>query len=147
MGNIRTHTRITTQQPQTAIEPRFTLNTLFPISTNIDVRKYPKRVIAWGLMPGETVSVHMARTQSLGNPNWALRDEECCPCILEPDPVVNAHHMPYKRCHQVVILTDEDPAIHIDDAGVYYFEYHGNHEITLEHYDDPVLRKPCGERK
>lgn len=142
MGKIQTHSHIKTTQNQSASEPRFTLNPLFPTSTNIDVRQYPKRIIAWGLVDGETVSVHMARVQSLGNPNWALSNE-CCPCPIEPSAVANVQHLPYKRCNKVVELTAEKPAIHIDDAGTYYFEYHGNNEVILDHYDDPVIRKTC----
>ncbi|MGX2956429.1 hypothetical protein ACWIYZ_04975 [Ursidibacter arcticus] len=137
--NIRTHTTITTHQTQSN-EPRFTLNSLFPTSTNIEVRKYPKRIIAWGLSGDETVTVHIARVQSLGNPNWTLTDD-CCPCIIEPDCVANVQHMPYKKCKQAVVLTAEEPAIHIDDAGTYYFEYHGNNEVIIDHYDDPVMAK------
>ncbi|VEH67277.1 Uncharacterised protein [Rodentibacter pneumotropicus] len=96
MGNIRTHSHIKTAQTQSNTEPRFTLNELFPTSTNIDVRKYPKRVIAWGLIGDETVSVHIARVQSLGHPNWTLTDD-CCPCPIEPSAVANVQHMPYKN--------------------------------------------------
>lgn len=139
----KTHSHIRTMSPQKEAEPRFTLNPLFPTSSNIEVRQYPKRIIAWGLMGDETVSVHIARVQSLGNPNWTLT-EDCCPCPIEPSAVANVQHMPYKRHQQVVLLTAENPAIHIDDAGTYYFEYHGSNEVILDHYDDPVLRKTNG---
>ncbi|MDH2997183.1 hypothetical protein A1D22_05795 [Pasteurellaceae bacterium LFhippo2] len=137
--NIRTHTAITTNQPKLT-DPRFNLNPLFPTSTNIEVRQLPKRVIAWGLDKDETVTVHIARVQSLGNPNWALT-EDCCPCIIEPDRVANVQQMPYKKCKKAVVLTAGEPAIHIDDAGTYYFEYHGNNEVIIDHYDDPVMAK------
>lgn len=140
MTNIRTHSYISTTPSQSRIEPRFTLNPLYPISSNLEVRKYPKRVIAWGLMGEETVSVHIARTASIGNTGWALTDD-CCPCIIEPDSVVNVQHMPYKQCKKAVVLTADEPAIHIDDAGVYYFEYHGTNDVVVEHYDDPVMTK------
>lgn len=136
---IKTHTAITTN-PTQSNAPRFTLNPLYPTSSNIEVRRLPKRVIAWGLEGEETVTVHIARVQSIGNPNWALTDD-CCPCIIEPDLVVNVNKMPYKKCKQAVVLTADDPAIHIDDAGTYYFEYHGNNEVILDHYDDPVMAK------
>lgn len=140
MGNIRTHSHIKTALSQSNTEPRFTLNELFSISTNIEVRKYPKRVIAWGLIGDETVSVHIARVLSLGNPNWTLTDDYC-PCIIEPDRVANVQQMPYKKCKRAVVLTADEPAIHIDDAGTYYFEYHGNNEVIIDHYDDPVMVK------
>lgn len=140
MGNIRTHSHIKTAPSQSNTEPRFTLNQIFPTSSNIEVRKYPKRIIAWGLMGNETVSVHIARVQSLGNPNWTLTDD-CCPCPIEPSAVANVQHMPYKKCKQEVILTADEPAIHIDDAGTYYFEYHGDNEVIIDHYDDPVIPK------
>ena len=89
---------------------------------------------------GETVSVHIARVQSLGNPHWALTDD-CCPCVIEPSAVANVQHMPYKKCKQAVVLTADDPTIHIDDAGTYYFEYHGKNEVIVDHYDDPVMAK------
>ena len=139
MGNIKTHSHIRTAQTQPN-EPRFTLNELFPTSTNIEVRKHPKRVIVWGLSAGESVSVHIARVQSLGNPHWALTDD-CCPCVIEPSVVANVQHMPYKKCKQAVVLTADDPTIHIDDAGTYYFEYHGKNEVIVDHYDDPVMAK------
>lgn len=138
MGNIKTHSHIKTAQ--TSTEPRFTLNELYPTSSNIDVRQYPKRIIAWGLVGSETVSVQMARVQSLGNPHWTLTDD-CCPCPIEPSAVANVQHMPYLRCGKPVILTAENPAIHIDDAGTYYFEYHGTSEVMIDHYDDPVIAK------
>lgn len=140
-SNIKTHSHVKPPSNQST-EPRFTLNPLFPTSSNIEVRLHPKRVIAWGLNDGEMVSVHIARVQSLGNPNWALSDD-CCPCAIEPDRVANVQHLPYKRCKDVVVLTAENPAIHIDDAGTYYFEYHGENEVILDHYDDPVIRKTC----
>lgn len=91
-------------------------------------------------MSDESVSVHIAKTESLGNANWALTDD-CCPCVIEPSAIANVQHMPYKKCKQAVVLTYDDPTIHIDDAGVYYFEYHGSGQVTLEHYDDPVIPK------
>lgn len=97
-------------------------------------------MIAWGLSEGESVSVHIARVQSLGNPNWTLTDD-CCPCPIEPSAVANVQHMPYKQCKQAVVLTAENPAIHIDDAGTYYFEYHGTNSVIIDHYDDPVIAK------
>lgn len=145
MGNIRTHSYIKTAQIQSGNEPRFNLNQLFSTSTNIEVRKYPKRVIAWGLVGDETVSVHIARVQSLGNPNWTLTDD-CCPCPIEPSAVANVQHMPYLKCGKPLILTADNPCTHIDDAGIYYFEYHGSESVIVDHYDDPVIRKAdwCG---
>lgn len=139
MGTIRTHTHIKPHS-NTSSSPRFALNEILPISSNIEVRKYPKRIIAWGLNDGETVTVHIARVQSIGNPNWTLTDD-CCPCPIEPDLVANVQHMPYKKCKQAVVLTADEPAIHIDDAGTYYFEYHGVNEVIIDHYDDPVIPK------
>lgn len=139
MSKIKTHSHITTTN-QSSDTPNFNLNELHPISSNIDVRKYPKRVIAWGLMEGETVSVHIARVKSLGNPNWALTDD-CCPCPIAPSELANVQHMPYKKCKNAVVLTADEPMIHIDDAGTYYFEYHGINQIILDHYDDPVIPK------
>lgn len=137
---IKTHSAILQSQNNTQNAPHFQLNEIFPISTNVEVKRYPLRVIAWGLMGNETVSVHIARVQSLGNPNWTLTDD-CCPCPIEPSAVANVQHMPYKKCKQEVVLTADEPAIHIDDAGTYYFEYHGDNEVIIDHYDDPVIPK------
>lgn len=137
---IKTHSAILQSQNNTQNAPHFQLNELSPISTNVEVKRYPLRVIAWGLADNETVSVHIARVQSLGNPNWTLTDD-CCPCPIEPSAVANVQHMPYKKCKQEVVLTADEPAIHIDDAGTYYFEYHGDNEVIIDHYDDPVIPK------
>ena len=138
---IKTHSAILQSQNNTQNAPHFQLNEIFPISTNVEVKRYPLRVIAWGLMGDETVSVHIAKVQSLGNPHWALSDDNCCPCPIEPSAVANVQHMPYKKCKQEVVLTADEPAIHIDDAGTYYFEYHGDNEVIIDHYDDPVIPK------
>lgn len=140
MAKIQTHSHIKTAQTQSNTEIRFHLNPLHSTSSNIEVRQYPKRIIAWGLMNEDTVSVHIARVQSLGNPDWALT-KDCCPCVIEPSVVANVQHMPYKKCKQVVVLTADEPTIHIDDAGTYYFEYHGDNEVIIDHYDDPVIPK------
>lgn len=142
---IKTHSAILQSQNNTQNAPHFQLNEIFPISTNVEVKRYPLRVIAWGLMGNETVSVHIARVQSLGNPNWTLTDD-CCPCPIEPSAVANVQHMPYKKCKQEVVLTADEPTLHIDDAGTYYFEYHGDNEVIIDHYDDPVIPKNrlCG---
>lgn len=142
MAKIQTHSQIktTTTPSPSNTEIRFHLNQLHSTSSNLEVRQYPKRIIAWGLMKGETVSVHIARVQSLGNPHWALT-KACCPCPIEPSQVANVAHLPYKRCQQAVVLTADDPTIHIDDAGTYFFEYHGNNEVMIDHYDDPVMPK------
>ncbi|QLB20075.1 hypothetical protein A6B43_00240 [Vespertiliibacter pulmonis] len=140
MNNIQTHTHIQFSPSQSSPKPRFNLDELFPTSSNIDVRQYPKRVIVWGLVGDETVTVHIARVQSLGNPHWTLTDD-CCPCPIEPSILANVQHMPYKKCKQAVVLTANEPAIHIDDAGTYYFEYHGTNSVIIDHYDDPVIPK------
>lgn len=140
MGKIQTHSHVKTAQMPNGGEPRFTLNALFPLSSNLLVRQLPKRVIVWGLSEGETVSVHMARSQSLGNAHW-VQSGECCPCPIEPSAVANVAHMPYKKCKQAVVLTADEPAIHIDDTGNYYFEYHGTNEVVIEHFDDPIIAK------
>lgn len=142
MGKIQTHSHIKTHPSQSSsnTEIRFHLNQLHSTSSNIEVRQYPKRVIAWGLMNDETVSVHIARAQSLGNPHWTLT-EDCCPCPIEPGQVANVAHLPYKKCRQAVVLTADEPVIHIDDAGTYFFEYHGNNDVIIDHYDDPVIPK------
>lgn len=124
-------------------QPHFHLTELSPISTNVEVRRYPKRIIAWGLSGDEQVSVHIARVQALGNPNWTLTDD-CRPCSIEPGIIANTEHMPYQRHNNPVKLTANSPAIHIDDAGTYYFEYHGANEVVIDHYDDPVIRKTDG---
>lgn len=109
MGNIKTHSYIRTP-PSQPNEPRFTLNELFPTSTNIEVRKYPKRVIVWGLGVGETVSVHIARVQSLGKPcgrfhyqpmkYFTCRDFTFEPndkIILQKAPLTDAENQLYVR--------------------------------------------------
>lgn len=127
-------------------EPHFHLTQLRPTSSNVEVRKYPLRVIAWGLDKGESVEVKMARVSSLGNTHWALSDNECCPCIIPPDQLANVQSMPYIKCGKPLTLTAENPCAHIDDAGIYYFEYTGVGDVILDHYDDPVIRKAdwCG---
>lgn len=144
---IQTHSTIkrntNTAQSQ---EPHFSLTPLHPNSTNIEVRKYPKRIIAWGLESGETVAVQMARVSSIGKTHWALSDDDCCPCIMPPDLVANVQSMPYLKCGKPLILTADNPCTHIDDAGIYYFEYSGHGNVIIDHYDDPVIRKAdwCG---
>lgn len=144
---IKTHSTIKrNQQAAQSQEPHFHLTQLRPTSTNVEVRKYPLRIIAWGLSGSETVTVHMARVSSLGNTHWALSDDKCCPCILPPDQVANVQHMPYIKCGKPLVLTADNPCAHIDDAGIYYFEYHGSESVIVDHYDDPVIRKAdwCG---
>ncbi|WP_439327602.1 hypothetical protein [Lonepinella sp. BR2357] len=136
---IQTHTTLIRQQTQPN-QPHFNLNELFPTSTNVEVKRYPLRVIAWGLTGAETVTVHIARVQSLGNRHWTLSDD-CCPCVIEPSALANVENMPYKKCKQAVVLTADEPAIHIDDAGTYYFEYHGTNSVIIDHYDDPIIPK------
>lgn len=142
---IKTHSAIIRQQhsPNT---PYFHLNELYPTSTNVEAKRYPLRIIAWGLSDNETVSVHIARVQSLDNPHWALSDDDCCPCVIEPSAVANVQHMPYKQCGKPLVLTAENPTAHIDDAGTYYFEYHGTNSVIIDHYDDPIMTKNklCG---
>lgn len=148
METIQTHTHIQLATSHSSTKPRFNLNELSPLSSNFDVRQYPKRVIVWGLFGDETVTVHMARVQSIGNSMWALSDD-CCPCPIEPSALANVGSMPYKQCGKSVVLTAENPAIHIDDAGTYYFEYHGNHNVVIDHYDDPIIVKTryCNKEK
>lgn len=135
---LKTHLSIHTATPT---EPHFTLTQLAPISTNVEVRRYPLRVIAWDLMEGEQVSVHIAKVQALSNPHWALSEDEC-PCVLEPGQLANTKHQPYKRHGQAVVLTAENATACLDDAGTYFFEYHGSGQVILDCYDDPVPRKP-----
>lgn len=143
---IKTHSTIK-RNPQAAQsqEPHFHLTQLRPISSNVEVRKYPLRVIAWGLNADDIVTVHMARVSSLGNTHWALSDD-CCPCVIPPSEVANVQTMPYIKCGEPLVLTADNPCAHIDDAGIYYFEYSGYGEVILDHYDDPVIRKAdwCG---
>lgn len=144
---IKTHSTI---KPNSQIaqsqEPHFHLTQVRPTSSNVQVRKYPLRVVAWGLEQGESVEVRMVRVSSLGNTHWALSDDECCPCVLPPDQVANVQTMPYIKCGKPLVLTAQNPTAHIDDAGIYYFEYSGYGEVILDHYDDPVISKAnwCG---
>lgn len=143
---IKTHLVVKqSMQSKQSAEPHFHLTQIRPTSTNVQVRKYPLRIVAWGLDEGETVAVRMARVTSLGNPHWALSDD-CCPCVIPPSEVANVQTMPYIKCGKPLVLTADNPCAHIDDAGIYYFEYSGYGEVILDHYDDPVIRKAdwCG---
>lgn len=138
---IRTHIAQFQRTPlQDNPKLRFNLNELHSRSANVEVKRHPMRLIAWGLNEGETVTVYMAKVQSVGNPHWTLSDD-CCPCPIEPSAVGNVQSLPYKIKGTPLVLTHDNPAGHIEDAGSYYFEYEGSGEVIVDHYDDPVRPK------
>lgn len=113
-------------------------------SNIIDVFDNPKRLVAWSLRPGDKVKVYMVRTTAAGPDGWTSSDD-CCVGPREPGEVVIADQMPYFRCGQQVVLTDQAPTAFIDDAGFYMlvFEPESGESVVIDVYDDVVQRKTC----
>ena len=143
MGKVITRQAII-KEVEGATGNNFNLSEIRPTSSNIEVRQYPMRVIAWGLSGEDKVHVRIARVSSVGNANWTMDQFAKCHA-LEPDIVANVQHMPYKVQRgdklETVVLTEENPAIHINDAGVYYFEYEGQDEVFIDFYNDTIISK------
>lgn len=139
MGKVITRQAII-KEMDGATGNNFNLSEIRPTSSNIEVRKYPMRVIAWGLNDEDKVHVRIARVSSVGNANWTMDQFSQCRA-LSPDIVANVEHMPYKVKGEEVVLTKEEPAIHINDAGVYYFEYEGQDEVFIDFYNDTIIAK------
>lgn len=110
----------------------------------IDVFDNPKRLVAWSLRPGDKVKVYMVRVTSAGPDGWT-RSDDCCAGPREPGEVVIADQMPYVRCGQHVIMTDQSPTAFIDDAGSYIlvFEPESGESVIIDVYDDVIKRKTC----
>ena len=122
----------------------FQLNQIRQKSKNVEVRKYPLRVICWGLTGDDKVKVKMARVSSVGNPNWAMSELSQCN-MLEPDVVANVQSLPYKvnKGEDMIELefTAKDPSGYINATGVYYFEYEGSDEVFIDYFNDVVISK------
>ena len=116
----------------------FNLSEIRPTSSNVEVRDRPLRVIAWGLSDEDKVRVKIARVSSVGNPNWTLDQTSHCRA-MEPDVVANVQHMDYKVDGEEVILTADQPALNINNSGVYYFEYEGSNEAVIEYFVDSAI--------
>lgn len=144
MGNvmIRTHIKVVDH----SVEDKgrgFVLNPLKAQSANFVVDDVPLSVLAWGLMPGETVEIRRARVDSLGQGSWR-KAGDCCPAALAPDDNGNLEHMAYVRCGVPVVLTRDNPQITIDDVGVFYCVFSGDGETVIERRADRLQRKGCG---
>lgn len=122
----------------------FELSQANSTSRVIDVFDNPKRLIAWGLKPGDKVIVRMVRVGSTGPENWS-GSENCCIGPTEPGDVVVIDSMPYERCGRQVVLTDQSPTSFIDDAGMYvlFFESSSSEVVIIDAYDDIITRKTC----
>lgn len=113
-------------------------------SNVIDVFDNPKRLVAWSLRPGDKVEVYMVRTVAAGPDGWT-NSGDCCTGPREPGEVVIADKMPYVRCGQRVVLTDQSPIAVIDDAGFYILEFtpESGESVIIDVYDDVIQRKQC----
>lgn len=122
----------------------FDLSQVNNTSRVIDVFDNPKRLVAWGLGPGDKVIVNMVRIGSSGPENWSGSDN-CCIGPTEPGDVVVIDSMPYERCGRHVVLTDQSPTSFIDDAGMYvlFFESSASEVVVVDVYDDIIIRKTC----
>lgn len=122
----------------------FRLNETSTTSIVIDVFDNPKRLVAWGMVPGDKVKVMMVRTASTGPDTWSKSDD-CCVGPQPPGDVVVVNQMQYVRCGEQVVLTDQSPVAIIDDAGMYMLVYEsgGGMEVVIDMYDDVIQRKTC----
>lgn len=122
----------------------FQLNQANTTSQVVDVLNTPKRLIAWSIAPGDKVKVMMVRLGNTGSDSWS-KSEDCCVGPQPPGDVVVIGQLPYVRCGEQVVLTDQSPTAVIDDAGHYMFLYESENGDTavVEAYDDFVKRKTC----
>lgn len=122
----------------------FQLNQANTTSQVVDVLNTPKRLIAWSIAPGDKVKVMMVRLGNTGSDSWS-KSEDCCVGPQPPGDVVVIGQLPYVRCGEQVVLTDQSPTAIIDDAGHYMFLYESENGDTavVEAYDDFVKRKTC----
>jgi len=122
----------------------FQLNQANTTSQVVDVLNTPKRLIAWSIAPGDKVKVMMVRLGNTGSDSWS-KSEDCCVGPQPPGDVVVIGQLPYVRCGEQVVLTDQSPTAIIDDAGHYMFLYESEKGDTavVEAYDDFVKRKTC----
>ena len=122
----------------------FQLNQANTTSQVVDVLNTPKRLIAWSIAPGDRVKVMMVRLGNTGSDSWS-KSEDCCVGPQPPGDVVVIGQLPYVRCGEQVVLTDQSPTAIIDDAGHYMFLYESEKGDTavVEAYDDFVKRKTC----
>lgn len=122
----------------------FQLNQANTTSQVVDVLNTPKRLIAWSIAPGDKVKVMMVRLGNTGPDSWS-KSEDCCVGPQPPGDVVVIGQLPYIRCGEQVVLTDQSPTAIIDDAGHYMFLYESENGDTavVEAYDDFVKRKTC----
>lgn len=86
----------------------------------------------------------MVRLGNTGSDSWS-KSEDCCVGPQPPGDVVVIGQLPYVRCGEQVVLTDQSPTAIIDDAGHYMFLYESENGDTavVEAYDDFVKRKTC----
>lgn len=122
----------------------FQLNQANTTSQVVDVLNTPKRLIAWSIAPGDKVKVMMVRLGNTGSDSWS-KSEDCCVGPQPPGDVVVIGQLPYVRCGEQVVLTDQSPTAIIDDAGHYMFLYESENgdNAVVEAYDDFVKRKTC----
>lgn len=122
----------------------FQLNQANTTSQVVDVLNTPKRLVAWSIAPGDKVKVMMVRLGNTGSDSWS-KSEDCCVGPQPPGDVVVIGQLPYVRCGEQVVLTDQSPTAIIDDAGHYMFMYESENGDTavVEAYDDFVKRKTC----
>lgn len=122
----------------------FQLNQANTTSQVVDVLNTPKRLIAWSIAPGDKVKVMMVRLGNTGSDSWS-KSEDCCVGPQPPGDVVVIGQLPYVRCGEQVVLTDQSPTAVIDDAGHYMLVYESENGDTavVEAYDDFVKRKTC----
>lgn len=122
----------------------FQLNQADTTSQVVDVLNTPKRLVAWSIAPGDKVKVMMVRLGNTGSDSWS-KSEDCCAGPQPPGDVVVIGQLPYVRCGEQVVLTDQSPTAIIDDAGHYMFLYESENGDTtvVEAYDDFVKRKTC----
>lgn len=122
----------------------FQLNQANTTSQVVDVLNTPKRLVAWSIAPGDKVKVMMVRLGNTGSDSWS-KSEDCCVGPQPPGDVVVIGQLPYVRCGEQVVLTDQSPTAIIDDAGHYMFLYESEKGDTavVEAYDDFVKRKTC----
>ena len=122
----------------------FQLNQANTTSQVVDVLNTPKRLVAWSIVPGDKVKVMMVRLGNTGSDSWS-KSEDCCVGPQPPGDVVVIGQLPYVRCGEQVVLTDQSPTAIIADAGHYMFLYESENgdNAVVEAYDDFVKRKTC----
>lgn len=122
----------------------YRLNETSTTSIVIDVFDNPKRFVAWNMEPGDRVRIMMVRTASTGADSWS-KSNDCCVGPQPPGDVVVVNQMPYIRCGDHVVLTDQTPVVTIDDAGMYMLVYEAlnGSEVIIDAYDDVIIRKTC----